>query len=77
MKQYSVTIALACGLSDEQPHYTVTINANNTAEVFNEITKNEWYTYSSVGTVKDEKYELCTYIQVKHISDIYIREVIE
>ena len=77
MKKYSVTIALSCGLSEEQPHYKVTINAENTAEVFAEITKDEWYKYSSVGKAKDKKYEVCTYIQVKHISDLYIHEVIE
>lgn len=58
MKKYEVTIALSVGLSEEQPHYKVTINANNTAEVFAEVTKDEWYTYSSAGKVKDKKYEV-------------------
>lgn len=66
MKKFKVTITMAVGMSEDVHYVTAVIEGTDPDEVFNKIISKEWFS--------DGK-EQRTYIQVKHISDIFIREI--
>jgi len=77
MKKYKVAISMAVGMSEDVHYVDIEMLADNQGAVFNRITSNPWFHYTTPLKTKGVSKETHSYIQVKHITDIYIREIEE
>lgn len=75
MKKFKVAITMAVGLAEDVHYFDIEMEAENQSDVFEAITANSWFHYKAHIKTNGAAKETDTYIQVKHISDIYIREV--
>lgn len=77
MKKFEVVLTLAVALSEDFYEERFEIEGADKEDIFSVIILDEWFKYEKVYKSDGVEKSTATYIQVKHIQSIFIREIKE